>query len=96
MPTQTLKNNRSRKYIKKLPGSKVPVATVANHTRKIIYKLPINLLNPNELLKAKQKNKVNTKRRHNKQKENNTYNITSFLLSLSKKKKKKSKKHGNI
>lgn len=40
-------------------GSPVPIVLRENTKRGITYKLPINLLQPRELLKARQKNKVN-------------------------------------
>lgn len=43
-------------------GSAVPFVTLNNNTRKVQYKLPINLLQPKNLLKATQKNKANQKK----------------------------------
>lgn len=40
-------------------GSPVPIVIRENTKRGITYKLPINYLEPKELLQAKQKNKVN-------------------------------------
>jgi hypothetical protein len=60
MPTRkTLKNKKTGSRIIKFSGSPVPIVFSENTKRGITYKLPANLLQPKELLKAKQKNKAN-------------------------------------
>lgn len=60
MPTRkTLKNKKTGSRIIKFLGSPVPIVLTENTKRGITYKLPANLLQPKELLKAKQKNKAN-------------------------------------
>jgi hypothetical protein len=59
MSTKTLKNKKSGSRVFKYMGSPVPIVLRENTKRGITYKLPINLLQPREVLKAKQKNKVN-------------------------------------
>jgi hypothetical protein len=59
MPTKTLKNKKMGSRIIKFQGSPVPIVAAQNTKRGITYKLPTNLLQPKELLKAKQKNKAN-------------------------------------
>jgi hypothetical protein len=57
--TKTLKNKKSGSRIIKFHGSPVPIVLTENSKRGITYKLPANLLEPKDLLKAKQKNKAN-------------------------------------
>lgn len=59
MPTKTLKNKKSGKRIFTIPGSPVPLTQAVNTKRGITFKLPTNLLEPKNLLKARQKNKAN-------------------------------------
>jgi hypothetical protein len=59
MPTKTLKNKKSGSRVFKYMGSPVPIVVRENMKRGITYKLPVNLLQPKEILKAKQKNKAN-------------------------------------
>jgi hypothetical protein len=68
MPTQTLKNKRSNARIVKFAGSPVPVVYAKDLKRGITFKLPANLLQPKEILRAKLKNRANaTKKRMNEQ-----------------------------
>lgn len=60
MPTQTLKKNKNGTRIFKIPSVSVPLVMLKNVKRNITYKVPINLLEPKELLKAKLKNRSNT------------------------------------
>lgn len=61
MPTtKTVKNKKSGSRIIKFQGSPVPLVLTENMKRGFTYKLPANLLQPKELLKAKLKNKANT------------------------------------
>lgn len=59
MPTKTLKNKKSGTRIFKYAGSPVPLVLRENRKKGITYKLPVNLLQPRNLLRAKQKNKAN-------------------------------------
>jgi hypothetical protein len=59
MPTKTLKNKKSGSRVILFHGSPVPIVVAENTKRGITYKLPANLLQPKELLKAKLKNKAN-------------------------------------
>ena len=59
---KTLKHT-SGKRVHVERGSSVPFVTVNNNTRKIKYKVPIDLLQPKNLLKAKLKNKANTRKK---------------------------------
>ncbi len=59
MPGKTLKNKKSGSRVIKFQGSPVPIVHTENTKRGITYKLPTNLLQPKDLLRAKQKNKAN-------------------------------------
>lgn len=59
MPTKTLKNKKSGKRFFTISGSPVPLTLAENTKRGITFKLPTNLLEPKNYLKAKQKNKAN-------------------------------------
>lgn len=60
MPTQTLKNKSTNKRIFLFKGSPVPITLQKNLKSGLTYKLPVNLLEPKEVLKAKLKNRGNT------------------------------------
>lgn len=62
MPNKTQKNKKTGRRIFQTVGSPVPMTIQKNNTRKIIYKLPLGLLQPKNILKAKQKNVANTAR----------------------------------
>lgn len=59
MPLKTVKNKRTGKRVFVISGSPVPLTQAQNTKRGITYKLPTNLLEPKNLLKARQKNKAN-------------------------------------
>ena len=59
MPSQTVKNKSGRRIFS-TPGSGMYSTQRQNNTRKITYKIPLGLLQPKNILKAKQKNKANT------------------------------------
>ncbi len=60
MPTQTLKNKKSGKRVILISGSPIPIVLAKNTKKNLVFKLPANLLEPKNLLKAKQKDKANT------------------------------------
>ena len=62
MPRKIQTNTKTGKRVHIIRGSPVPLVTVVNTTRKhgtLKVKIPANLLEPKNLLKAKQKNKIN-------------------------------------
>ena len=59
MPGKTLKNKKMGTRVFKYSGSPVPLVLTENAKRGITYKLPTNLLQPKDILKAKLKNKTN-------------------------------------
>lgn len=64
MPSkETLKNPRSQKRVEVIQGMASPLILQKNKTRNLKYRIPANLMNPHELLKAKQKNKANEKKK---------------------------------
>lgn len=62
MPQKTVKNKSGRRVFM-VPGSPVPMTLSRNETRKITYKVPLGLLEPQNILKAKQKDKANDLRK---------------------------------
>lgn len=56
---KTLKNKKMGSRVFKYMGSPVPTVVLQNVKRGMTYKLPTNLLQPREILLAKQKNKAN-------------------------------------
>lgn len=68
MPRQVQVNTKSGKRVHIIPGSPVPLVTVVNTTRrhgKLKLKIPTNLVEPKNILKAKQKNKANREKAKN-------------------------------
>ena len=59
MPGKTIKNKKSKSRIVLFQGSPVPIVVQENTKRGITYKLPANLLQPKDILRAKQKNRAN-------------------------------------
>jgi hypothetical protein len=59
MPTQTVKKNKNANRVFTIPSVAVPVVQLKNIKKNITYKVPINLLQPKNLLRAKLKNKAN-------------------------------------
>lgn len=79
----TVKNGRSGSRLFMNRMASVPVMKKLDTNRSITYKVPINLVEPNNLLKARQKDKVNTKKTENKKR----MNAAEFVAHAERKRK---------